>query len=174
MLMSKTAYAKHCGVSRQTVYDWIAKGEIIMAGTKIDVEATERQRQGGGNPEPESITTGWWENKTLEMTWGEFWKAVLSKDGSIPPPATDEEIQQRVRIAADELNWPVEFLEDEGIYMDDGDGEHYFQQYSLTQNAQLAIGLLRREVCYVAAQCPNDVADWSQEGLEALSEWAKD
>ncbi|ORJ65052.1 DNA-binding protein, partial [Escherichia coli] len=30
MLMSKAEYAKHKGVSRQTVYDWIDKGEVVM------------------------------------------------------------------------------------------------------------------------------------------------
>ena len=39
MLMSKAEYAKHKGVSRQTVYDWIEKGEVVMSGKKIDVDA---------------------------------------------------------------------------------------------------------------------------------------
>lgn len=43
MLMSKAEYAKHKGVSRQTVYDWIDKGEVVMSGKKIDVEATEQR-----------------------------------------------------------------------------------------------------------------------------------
>ncbi len=43
MLMSKAEYAKHKGVSRQTVYDWIEKGEVVMSGKKIDVEATEQR-----------------------------------------------------------------------------------------------------------------------------------
>ncbi|STK43680.1 Uncharacterised protein [Escherichia coli] len=34
MLMSKAEYAKHKGVSRQTVYDWIEKGEVVMSGKK--------------------------------------------------------------------------------------------------------------------------------------------
>lgn len=41
MLMSKAGYARHRNVSRQTVYDWVAKGEVVMSGNKIDVEATE-------------------------------------------------------------------------------------------------------------------------------------
>lgn len=35
MLMSKAEYAKYKGVSRQTVYDWIEKGEVIMSGKKL-------------------------------------------------------------------------------------------------------------------------------------------
>ena len=35
MLMSKAEYAKYKGVSRQTVYDWIEKGEVIMSGKKM-------------------------------------------------------------------------------------------------------------------------------------------
>jgi transposase len=45
MLMSKSEYARHRGVSRQTVYDWVAKGEVVLSGNKIDVEATERNMQ---------------------------------------------------------------------------------------------------------------------------------
>ncbi|MDK9605826.1 hypothetical protein QQF30_13875 [Lelliottia sp. V104_15] len=41
MLMTKAAYARHKGVSRQTVYDWIKKGELVLVGAKIDVSATE-------------------------------------------------------------------------------------------------------------------------------------
>jgi hypothetical protein len=171
MLMSKAAYAKHRGVSRQTVYDWIAKNEVVMSGTKIDVEATERQ--GGDEPGPEVATTDQWENRALKMTWGEFWKAVQTGDNKIPPPATDEEIQQCVRFAAGELNWSVEFLEDDGIYLDDGDSEHYVVRYDLETNAGVAIGLIRRELRYSASLCPDDMAEWSQEGLKALSEWAK-
>lgn len=45
MLMSKADYAKHRGVSRQTVYSWIERGEVVMSGNKIDVAATEHQQQ---------------------------------------------------------------------------------------------------------------------------------
>ncbi len=44
MLMSKAAYARHCNVSRQTVYDWVAKGEVVMSGNKIDVDATKMKQ----------------------------------------------------------------------------------------------------------------------------------
>ncbi|QOI56570.1 hypothetical protein [Rouxiella badensis] len=170
MLMSKAAYAKHCGVSRQTVYDWIAKGEVVMCGTKIDAVATEGKRQ---DDKSVIATQGKWENRTLEMTWGDFWKAVKAKDGQRPPTANDDEIQQRVREAAGELGWEVDFLEDGGIYLDSGDIEHYCRRYGLRENAELAIELLRRDVCYTVAECPDDLDDWSLEGLSALSEWAK-
>lgn len=38
MLLSKSAYARHMGVSRQTVYGWIARGEIVISGDKVDVK----------------------------------------------------------------------------------------------------------------------------------------
>lgn len=43
MLMTKAAYARHKGVSRQTVYDWIKKGELVLVGAKIDVDATDQR-----------------------------------------------------------------------------------------------------------------------------------
>lgn len=171
MLMSKAEYAKHKGVSRQTVYDWIEKGEVVMSGKKIDVEATERRNS---PPVQEKNTVSeLWPERTLEMTWGEFWKAVKARDGKIPAPVTDDDIQQCVRDAARELNWEVQFLDDGVIWMDDGDVEHYFQQYDLWQNARLAIRMLRWEVCYVADACPDELDNWSEAGLNALAEWEK-
>ncbi len=80
---------------------------------------------------------------------------------------------QRVRDAASELNWEIDFLDDGGVWLDDGDAEHYFQQYDFLQNAELAISLLRREVCYVAAMHPDDVDYWSEAGMSALAERAR-
>ena len=169
MLMSKAAYAKHRGVSRQTVYDWIAKGEIVMAGSKIDVAATVQQASG----KEADTTNGRWAHRTIEMTWAECWEAIKANDRNVPAPTTNAEIEQRVREAAEELNWNVEFLEDGGIYLDDGDTEYYFQQYDLSENALLAIGALRRELCYVADAHPDDPDDWSKAGMLALSIWAE-
>ncbi|ARF50837.1 hypothetical protein [Pantoea stewartii] len=171
MLMSKSAYAKHRGVSRQAVYDWIEKGEIVMSGSKIDVAATERQQQ----PPKDVAETAAdpWANRTLEMTWGQFWEAVRASDGKKPAPVNNAEIMQRVRDAASELNWEIDFLDDGGVWLDDGDAEHYFQQYDFLQNAELAISLLRREVCYVAAMHPDDVDYWSEAGMSALAERAR-
>lgn len=42
MLILKNAYGRHCGGSRQTVYDWIAKGEVVISDGKIDVDVTKK------------------------------------------------------------------------------------------------------------------------------------
>lgn len=166
MLMSKSEYARHRGVSRQTVYDWVAKGEVVLLGNKIDVEATERnmlnERKAPGENTP----------CALEMTYGQFWAAVKALDGKAPKPSSDEEIKQRVQLAAGELGWDVEFLEGNGIFMCDGDTEFYLTQYDqLIQNADVAIGLIRRDLCYAACYHPDDEEEWSKEGLAALAEW---
>lgn len=166
MLMSKSEYARHRGVSRQTVYDWVAKGEVVLLGNKIDVEATER------NVLNEQKAPGENTPCTLEMTYGQFWAAVKALDGKAPEPRSDEEIKQRVQLAAGELGLDVEFLEDNGIFMCDGDTEFYLTQYDqLIQNADVAIGLIRRDLCYAACDCPDDEDEWSKEGLAALAEW---
>lgn len=41
LLLTNAAYAHHFGVSRQTVYDWVVKGEAVISSSKIDVEATK-------------------------------------------------------------------------------------------------------------------------------------
>lgn len=99
MLMSKAAYAKHCGVSRQTVYDWIAKGEVVMSGSKIDVEATERQQQNVDGTQSENTTVDRWPHRTLEMTWAAVWASIKANDGKSPAPATDADVELRVRSA---------------------------------------------------------------------------
>ena len=48
MLLSKSAYARHMGVSRQTVYGWIARGEIVISGDKVDVEASQAKQNSAG------------------------------------------------------------------------------------------------------------------------------
>lgn len=166
MLMSKSEYARHRGVSRQTVYDWVAKGEVVLLGNKIDVEATERKMQNEQKGQGEHVP------RKLEMTWGQCWAAVKALDGKAPKPSSDEEIKQRVQLAAGELGWDVEFLEGNGIFMCDGDTEYYLTQYErLIQNADVAIGLLRRDLCYAASDRPDDEDEWSKEGLAALAEW---
>ncbi|ARF48195.1 hypothetical protein [Pantoea stewartii] len=170
MLMSKAEYARYRGVSRQTVYDWVAKGAVVLSGSKIDVTATESQKN---YPVPGGSEIKTWPHRTLEMTWGEFWSAVKANDGKIPAPASDDEIKQRVLDAADELNCEVQFLEDGGIWIGDGEAEHYFNVYGLRENAENAITMLRHEVCYAAEACGDDLDDWSEAGIRALSEWAK-
>lgn len=44
MLLSKSAYARHRGVSRQTVYGWIARREIVISGDKVDVDASQAKQ----------------------------------------------------------------------------------------------------------------------------------
>ncbi|MBL0878662.1 hypothetical protein [Serratia ureilytica] len=173
MLMSKAAYAKHCGVSRQTVYDWIAKGDLVMSGSKIDVEASERRQQSVDGTQSENTTVDRWPHRTLEMTWAAVWASIKANDGKSPAPATDADVELRVRSAAEELGWDMGILENGGVWLCDGDGEYYFQEYDYHQNAASAISLLRREICYTADTCPDELDNWNPAGLEALSTWAK-
>ncbi|MEK8800209.1 hypothetical protein P2S53_09685 [Escherichia coli] len=171
MLMSKAEYAKHKGVSRQTVYNWIEKGEVVMSGKKIDVEATEQRNSPPA--QGKDTVSEMWPERTLEMTWGEFWKAVKARDGKIPAPVTDDDIQQRVQDAAGELCCEVQFLDDGAICLEDYAGQYYFEQYDFRENARLAIRMLRCELCYVAGDCPDELDNWSEAGLNALAEWEK-
>ena len=60
MLLSKSAYARHMGVSRQTVYGWLARGEIVISGDKVDVEASQAKQNSVGAGEHQT-----------EMTWAQ-------------------------------------------------------------------------------------------------------
>lgn len=172
MLMSKAEYAKYRNVSRQTVYAWIEKGDVVMAGNKIDVDASERMLQDhhttecdDQNPIPD---------RSVEKTWRESWDEVKSNDKKNPAPATDEELKNVVKFAAEETGWHVTFMEDEVICLSDCESEHYFQGGELQDNARLAIQHLRLHLCYTADQHPDIKDKWTREGMEALSEWASD
>ncbi|MFC0226319.1 hypothetical protein [Serratia aquatilis] len=133
MLMSKAAYAKHRGVSRQTVYDWIAKGDIVMSGTKIDVEATERQRQGGEkramyddidmerkiiiSPRA-SVITDESEDDALytpfKATAEKAAEMVLILDDLYPPAETYAELQMRIHDASEALGLELRLIAADG------------------------------------------------------------
>ncbi|HFP9225316.1 TPA: hypothetical protein ACTXAA_000769 [Raoultella planticola] len=175
MLMSKAEYARHRGVSRQTVYDWVEKGEVVLSGTKIDVDATERQQQQHLSPKNEAQTTApsLWPHRTRELTWSECWKEIKSGDGKFSAPDNVDGLLEAVSAAADELGYDVEFLEEGGIFLDTQDAEFYFQRYELKENAEQLLLTLRRELFYTATECPDEIADWSPEGIKALSLWRK-
>ncbi len=148
MLMSKAEYAKHRNVSRQTVYAWIEKGDVVMSGNKIDVDASERMQQdhqpvddGDRNP---------MQDGPVEKTWRESWDEVKSNDKKNPAPATDKELKNVVKFAAEETGWHGTFMEDEVICLSDRESEHYFQGGELQDNARLAIQHLRLHLCYSA------------------------
>lgn len=170
MLMTKSEYAKHRGVSRQTVYKWIENGDLVMDGKKIDVEATER-RQGGRETSQKngSKYEDIWPERTVEMKWRDFWRSVRDYDGKATAPVTEADIKKKVELAVREMNYDVEFLDNGGIYLTDGDGDYYFQNYELAQNAYAAIHLLRHYLCYAATEAPDEIDYWSPEGMKALA-----
>jgi hypothetical protein len=170
MLMSKSAYAKHRGVSRQTVYDWVAKGVVVMSGNKIDAAATESRIKESVKAEPSGMAG----ERAFEMSWAELWEMIKANDNTEPFPEDEGHIIERVRAAVNELYWDVEFMDGGGIWLDDGDAEYFFTQYDLKENALLAITAMRREICYTldkirSGELIDDVSLWSSAGLKALT-----
>ncbi|HEM7577736.1 TPA: helix-turn-helix domain-containing protein [Serratia marcescens] len=165
MLMSKSEYARHCGVSRQTVYDWIAKGDLVMSGKKIDAAATECRK----SPQPSSDDP--WPNRTMSLTWRQAAEWVWAHDGKKLPAATPAEARERLEAAADELGFDIEFLDGDFIGVriyDSGatdEEEHYFGCDGYENGAQ---AFLRAYLAYTAIEIPEEVTDWSPEGLAAL------
>ncbi|MEG2736248.1 MAG: hypothetical protein RR962_12985 [Hafnia sp.] len=102
VLMSKSEYAKHRGVSRQTVYDWVEKGALVLVGKKIDVKATavklgiadERQLDAKG--------------KVLEMTWNKLLNAMLKTASKKAPERTHDDVIKRLTLAANVISFSVE------------------------------------------------------------------
>ncbi|HFJ4332814.1 TPA: DNA-binding protein [Serratia liquefaciens] len=165
MLMSKAEYARHRGVSRQTVYGWIAKGELVMSGKKIDVAATELRQSpipSSGNP---------WANRTMPLTWRQAAEWVWAHDGKNPPAANLAKTRERLEAAVDELGFDIEFLAGDftGVRIYDSgaidEEDHYFGSDGYERGAQ---AFLRAYLAYTAMESPDEEADWSPEGLAAL------
>lgn len=98
-LMSKAAYAKHCGVSRQTIYDRIERGEVVMSGNKVDVAATEKKlppqcTSGRSTPLASDDTD------EISLTWVEIAENIRLLDGMAEPANSLDELVQRVYDAA--------------------------------------------------------------------------
>ncbi|VEI21323.1 Uncharacterised protein [Serratia plymuthica] len=136
MLMSKAAYAKHCGVSRQTIYDRIARGELVLVGSKIDVEVSKQRLKNSPavhpwhdpdkkvNISPRAALYSLDEdlsdvkNQPFAVSIQQAADMVLTLDDIYPPAETEEELRARVLDAADSLGLEVRTVDI------DGDEEH--------------------------------------------------
>lgn len=135
-LMSKSAYARHRNVSRQTVYDWVAKGEVVMSGNKIDVEATERRSAGNKCPS---------DSGRLSMTAKQLIEWVHTHEGKYPPAQSQDEAKQLVATAVDLIAYNIKFISDDEddeeiavrIYFDDC--EHIFREFHQLDEAMYFI-----------------------------------
>lgn len=101
MLLSKSNYARHMGVSRQTVYGWIVRGEIVISGDKVDVDASQAKQNSAGAGEHQT-----------EMTWAQAAAWVWVDVGGKELPA-DINAGQRIEAAAAELGFDVQHEPDE-------------------------------------------------------------
>lgn len=132
MLMTKTAYARHKGVSRQTVYDWIKKGQLVLVGAKIDVSATDQRAA------DTDIPAAWRDDSKLvnispratlfskdhdysqekyqviQVTSDEAAESVLTFDDIYPPATNYEELQTRILDAVEALGLEIKTLDIEG------------------------------------------------------------
>jgi hypothetical protein len=155
MLMTKAAYARHKGVSRQTVYGWIAKGELVLVGGKIDSEAVQEQ-----------TNVNDWPHRTLELTWGKASRRVKFLARAIR--ANDAQIRLYVDAAAKELGYDVEYKGCAITLLCDGE-ELHFSHNHLTDNAWLAVRYLRNNLRESAEESPDLEDSWSENGLAALA-----
>ena len=145
MLMTKSEYAKHRGVSRQTVYAWIEKGDLVMSGNKIDVEATERRVRG------DSATN---DSARLSMSASQLIQWVHAHDGKYPAAQSQEEARRLIETSVKLIVHDIEFFSDDDdceeavrIYSCGDDTEHIFRGFHQLENA---MGFIRD---YFYAEC---------------------
>lgn len=155
MLLSKSAYARRMGVRRQTVYGWRARGEIVISGDKVDVDASQAKQNSAGAG-----------GHQTEMTWAQASALVWKHDGWKDLPA-DIDAVQRIEAAAAELGFDVQHKPDEQLpilfRLDEETHSFYGKDH-----AAGALRFLRSELAYVAAMHPDSPDDWSKTGLMAL------
>lgn len=155
MLLSKSAYARHMGVSRQTVYGWIARGEVVISGDKVDVDASQAKQN--------SASTG--EHQT-EMTWAQAAEWVWEHDGRKELLA-DIDAGQRIEAAAAELGFDVQYEPEEQLLILFRLDEETHSFYGKDRAAG-ALRFLRSELAYVATMHPDTPDDWNKTGLVSL------
>lgn len=133
MLMTKAAYARHKGVSRQTVYDWIDRGELVLVGGKIDASATDQKatrqfvipdawadEDKKVNISPKAVMHSRDDDYSQEgyqplvVDAEQAAAMVLTLDDIFPPAATYDELQARILDASDALGLEISTLDIEG------------------------------------------------------------
>lgn len=130
--MTKAAYARHKGVSRQTVYDRIARGELVLVGGKIDASASEQKKMDFVAPaawcdddkrvniSPKaalfSLDSDYSEekNQPSPVSPDEAASIVQTLDDVYPPATTYEELQTRILDAVDALGLEIQTLDIDG------------------------------------------------------------
>lgn len=174
MLLTKTAYARHCGVSRQTVYDWVAKGEVVMSDNKIDVEATEQMQYGNEHSE------GAEGKDYLVLSASQVIEWIHTNQDKFPAAQSQEEAKQLLEAAAQLITYDIEYLSDEDgeevvrLYHEPDDCEHYFHGFHQLDNAIASIqDFILADCLRMKLRGKGDHIDpewdrWSVEGLKAL------
>lgn len=155
MLLSKSAYARHVGVSRQTVYGWIARGEIVTSGDKVDVDASQAKKNSAGAGDHQT-----------KMTWAQAAAWVWEHDGGKELPA-DIDAGQRIDAASAELGFDVQHEPEEQLLILFRLDEETHSFYGKDCVAG-ALRFLRSELAYVATIHPDIPDDWNETGLMSL------
>lgn len=151
MLLSKSTYARHMGVSRQTVYGWIVRGEIVISGDKVDVDASQAKQNSAGSGEHQT-----------EMTWAQAAAWVWKHDGGKKLPA-DFDAGQRIEAAAAELGFDVQHEPEKQqliLFRPDEETHSFYGKDHMASS----LSFLRSELAYVAAMHPYTQDDWSDTG----------
>ncbi|MDV5571654.1 hypothetical protein [Enterobacter hormaechei] len=173
-VMSKSTYARHCGVSRQTVYDWVAKGEVVMSGNKIDVEATEQMQYGNEHSE------GAEGKDYLVLSASQVIEWIHTNQDKFPAAQSQEEAKQLLEAAAQLITYDIEYLSDEDggevvrLYHEPDDCEHYFHGFHQLGNAIAFIqDFILADCLRMKLRGKGDHIDpewdrWSVKGLKAL------
>lgn len=132
MLMSKSAYARHRGVSRQTVYDWVKKGKVVIVSDKIDVEATELKRL------EEEVMNG---SEYLTLSVSQIIEWLHNYESKYPAIKNRNEARKFAETAANTIYHNIEFLsynnneEAVRIYSPPDDSEYFFRGPRHLENA---------------------------------------
>ncbi|EOV2736605.1 TPA: hypothetical protein RLU14_004952 [Enterobacter cloacae] len=171
MLMSKAGYARHRNVSRQTVYDWVAKGEVVMSGKKIDVEATEQMQHGNEYSEGKDY---------MVLSASQVIEWIHTSQDKFPAAQSQEDAKQLLEAAAQLITYNIEYLSDEDgeevvrLYHEPDDCEHYFHGFHHLGNAIAFIqdfilaDCLRMKLRGKGDHIGPEWDRWSVEGLKAL------
>lgn len=107
-------------------------------------------------------------DRNIEMTWGKFWETVQKLDGNL---LMHEGVdgQARIAVACRELGFDALFPGTGGIILSDGYATYVINRQSFAEEVDVAIGILRRDLCYTANFNPDEESEWSEAGLCSLA-----
>ncbi|EIN02307.1 hypothetical protein WQE_04942 [Paraburkholderia hospita] len=151
-LVSQSEFARMCGVSRQAVLKWKSAGRLVLQGSQVDVEATDKRMQqyhDGGSPlrrtAVDTVDSRLTKPRAVDKTSGDLSTEALFRaiDGTQNFDFSRVGLEHRVTEAAGILGFDAQLNGDDIDLRRDGKSHFRCEGDSFDENAFCALDMLR-------------------------------